>query len=88
MISNPEHNRIRWASRRGMLELDLCLVPFFDNCFSELDEVDQQRYITLLEGEDTDLFYWMLGRGRPTDPDLIIIVDKILHYLKHRPLAV
>jgi len=87
MISDPEYKRIRWASRRGMLELDLILVPFFDSCFLELSEGDQQRYIELLEGEDTDLFDWMLGRKRPSDPELLIIVDKILQFSRRSQLA-
>ena len=87
MISDPEYKRIRWASRRGMLELDLMLVPFFDGCFLQLSERDQQRYIELLEGEDTDLFDWMLGRQRPSDPDLLIIVDKILQFSRAGQLA-
>jgi len=82
MISDPEYKRIRWASRRGMLELDLMLVPFFDGCFLQLSTGDQQRYVQLMEGEDTDLFDWMLGRQRPSDPDLLIIVDKILLFSK------
>lgn len=82
MISDPDYNRIRWASRRGMLELDLILVPFFDNCFLQLTSRDQQRYIKLLEGEDNDLFVWLLGRGFSEDQDTQQIVEKIIHYSK------
>ena len=86
MISESDYNRICWASRRGMLELDLILVPFVEQCFKALSEQDQQRYIKLVEGEDTDMFSWFLGRERPEDADLAVIVDKIVHYAQSRDL--
>ena len=81
MISEKEFKRIRWASRRGMLELDLIMVPFVENCLLELSDEDQQRYIDLLEAEDNDLFAWFLGHATPDDPDAAMIVRKIVEYL-------
>ncbi len=77
MLSESEKKRVYWASRRGMLELDLVLVPFFEQCFDDLSEQDQQRFVKLLEEEDTDLFAWFLGRVTPEDEDLAAIVAKI-----------
>lgn len=82
MISDSEYKRIYWASRRGMLELDLILVPFFEQCFKELPEADQQTYIRLLEEEDTDLFAWFLGRGKPDDTELAVMVKMIHDYAR------
>ena len=48
-------NRLSWASRRGMLELDLMLLPFLEKVYPSLDEEDQRRYWRLLECEDQDL---------------------------------
>lgn len=84
MNAESDFNRIRWASRRGMLELDLILVPFVENCYKGLDEINQQRYIDLLEGEDNDLFSWFLGRGKPDDPGLRCIVDQINQYTRQK----
>ncbi|MET0377930.1 MAG: succinate dehydrogenase assembly factor 2 [Spongiibacteraceae bacterium] len=78
MISNHEYNRIFWASRRGMLELDLILVPFVEQRLHELDDIDVQRYVQLLECEDTELFAWFLQRLMPQDPELAGIVEQIL----------
>ncbi len=82
MNAESDYNRIRWASRRGMLELDLILAPFVENCYRGLDEINQQRYIDLLDGEDNDLFSWFLGRGKPDDPELCCIVDQINQYTR------
>ena len=78
MYSDIEYKRIYWHSRRGMLELDLVLVPFVENHLRLLPADDQQRYVALLESEDTDLFRWFLRSERPEDPDLARIVALIL----------
>lgn len=80
MISDRDYKRICWASRRGMLELDLMLVPFVEKRFLALSEQDQQRYIRLLEGEDTDLFMWCMGRQLPDDDDLAAIIKQIIEF--------
>ena len=49
MYSENEIKRIYWASRRGMLELDLMLVPFMEDCFRTLSADKQQHYADLLE---------------------------------------
>lgn len=82
MISDQEFNRLGWASRRGMLELDLVLGPFVEECLRDLSEADLKRYIDLLESEDNDLFAWFLGRGKPEDSELAIIVNKILAHAR------
>jgi antitoxin CptB len=82
MATEEEYKRIRWASRRGMLELDLIMVPFVEQRFRELSAVDQQRFVDLLESEDNDLFAWFLGRGAPTDPELAIIVEQVIAHAR------
>ncbi|CAA0087318.1 FAD assembly factor SdhE [Zhongshania aliphaticivorans] len=82
MVSENEFKRICWACRRGMLELDLVMVPYVEHRFRTLNEDDQQRFIRLLESEDTELFAWFLGRERPVDADLAMIVDDINTFAK------
>jgi len=78
MTDATELNRLFWHSRRGMLELDVLLVPFVREAFSALEEADQQRYRKLLECEDQDMFGWFMQRSEPDDPDLRRIVRIIL----------
>ncbi len=80
MFSEDEYKRIYWASRRGMLELDLVLMPFVERRLRQLDDADQQRYQTLLECEDTELFAWFLQRQIPQDAEHAAIVEKILEF--------
>ena len=82
MITDEQFKKIRWASRRGMLELDLIMVPFVEEKLRDLPEIDQTRYVNLLEEEDNDLFAWLLGRGKPEDNELAIIVNQMIQYAK------
>jgi antitoxin CptB len=86
MVSDEEINRMRWAARRGMLELDLVLEPFVQSCYAELDATDRGRFQELMLCEDQDLFAWFLRREQPEDGELASIVCKILEFA-HTPPA-
>ncbi len=73
-----EKSRIFWASRRGMLELDLILQPFAENIYPTLAKAHQHCYEDLLACEDQDLFSWLLRRTKPEDARISEIVDLIL----------
>lgn len=62
-------NRLRWQCRRGMLELDLLLLPFFDKYYLGLSGVHQALFEQLLTYQDPEL-YQMLIKHQPVDPDL------------------
>jgi antitoxin CptB len=85
MMSNTELNRMRWAARRGMLELDLVLEPFVNARYAGLDEDDRQRFQQLMLCEDQDLFSWFLRREQPADQELADIVKQILEFASIRP---
>ena len=68
--------KIYWRSRRGMLELDLLLVPFTLAAYAGLSPADQLRYRQLLECEDQDLFAWLMRREAAADRQPLI--DRIL----------
>lgn len=72
-------NRLTWHSRRGMLELDVLLIPFLNEAFRDLSKEDQQRYKKLLDCEDPDLFSWFMRNSVPTDPDHLYMVNMILN---------
>ena len=73
-----DFNRLAWHSRRGMLELDLLLIPFLNEVYRDLSKEDQQRYERLLECEDPDLFSWVMRNSVPSNPDHKYMVNMIL----------
>ena len=78
MTENLELNRLRWRCRRGMLELDLLLGPFFEAAYLSLDEQVQLSFRRLLEQEDPELLEWFSQKSRSADPELAALVDMIL----------
>ncbi len=85
MVLDEELNRMRWAARRGMLELDLVLEPFVQSRYETLDEADRTRFKNLMLSEDQDLFTWFMRREQPEDRELALIVSKILDFTHTSP---
>lgn len=95
-MSNPEqsldedadvaHRRAWWRSRRGMLEIDVFLVPFVTERYPALTAEDRAVYHRLLESEDTSLHLWLTGKGDPEDTGLREIVDAIREHAAQRPV--
>lgn len=72
-----EEKRLFWGSRRGMLELDLILLPFLENVYPTLEQADKELYWELLECEDQDMFNWFINRQDPENTKLQRIVDLV-----------
>jgi len=74
--------RLRWACRRGMLELDVLLAPFVEQGFDALDDTQEQTFERLLACDDPDLFSWFMGHAKSTDPALQDMVRLILNRVR------
>jgi antitoxin CptB len=77
MLTEIEYKKLAWHSRRGMLELDLLLLPFVERRLPALNGADQLLYQRLLSEEDQDLFAWLLLRHPAPDADLQRMVGLI-----------
>lgn len=72
-----DKSRIQWACRRGMLELDVAIMPFFKFEYETLSDTDKQVFVDLLKSDDPDLFNWLMNHGEPKDPELKRMVNLI-----------
>ncbi len=72
-----DKSRIQWACRRGMLELDVAIMPFFKFEYETLSDTDKQVFVDLLKSDDLDLFNWLMNHGEPKDPELKRMVNLI-----------
>ena len=79
-----DKNRLFWASRRGMLELDIIFQAFLENTYDQLKPEEQLLYQDLLGCEDQDLFAWLMGREEPQDKDTATIIA-IIRSSQHAP---
>lgn len=57
--------QVRWRCHRGMWELDLFLLPFFDRYFAKLTAKQQEAFCQLLEYPDPEIHAWLLGLKQP-----------------------
>ncbi|TVS16129.1 MAG: hypothetical protein EA417_11425 [Gammaproteobacteria bacterium] len=69
--------RMWWRSRRGLRELDLLLLPFVEDVYPSLSDVDRAVYLRLLDNEDPELLAWFTGRAVPLDPELSAMITLI-----------
>ena len=82
MKSNLQKKAL-WKSRRGLKELDLILLPFVENHFLELNEIEKQSFIELLKNEDIELMDWLINLTSPPKSLLKIINLVIKNYSKY-----
>lgn len=59
--------RLRWRSRRGLLENDLILTRFLDAHENTLSDEDVDALTRVLDLTDNDLMSLLLGNKEPTD---------------------
>ena len=75
--------KLRWACRRGMLELDVLLLPFIDDdAYDALDEDKKATFQRLLTCDDPDLFAWFMGHRTCEDAELAQMVSIIINRVK------
>jgi antitoxin CptB len=82
MFDNKRLGRLRWACRRGMLELDVLFMPFVESGFSELSDEKQELFERLLTFDDPDLYAWFMGHQACEDQDVKGMIGHILSRVK------
>jgi len=78
-----DDTRIFWRSRRGMLELDLFLVPFAKDRYPTLETRLQTRYAELLELDDWVILDWLQEKSA-VEENFVDIVTCIRLFLATR----
>lgn len=74
--------KLKWACRRGMLELDVLFEPFVDDAYDALSDKDKYTFQRLLTCEDPDLFAWFMGHQECDDPELAAMVKLMLNRVR------
>ena len=77
ILSPDEWQRLRWQCRRGMLELDTLLAPFFDEALACQPARLQQAFVRLLDASDLELFRWLMRGEQPADGELVELIEVI-----------
>ena len=69
--------RLKWRSRRGLLELDLVFTRFWAGPGLEMDEEEAGALAKLLELPDNDLLDLVMRRAETPEPRLRGLVEKL-----------
>jgi antitoxin CptB len=77
-----DKSRLKWACRRGMLELDVLFMPFVDEAWELLSDDEKAIFERLLVCQDPELFAWFMGHEKCEDQELHSMVQLILKRVK------
>ena len=69
--------RLKWRSRRGLLELDLVFERFWKDAGARLTEEEAAALERLLTLPDNDLLDLVMGKTRARESDLAALVEKL-----------
>ena len=72
-----ELERVRWRSRRGLLELDIVLGRFIETYYARLDQTERQIFEEMLDMPDNPLWDMIAGRQDATQGDQQALLEKI-----------
>ncbi len=78
MSQSSEIKKLQWQCRRGIKEVEVLLVPFFEAHYTQLDQNQRCVFERLLSCHDVDLFDWFTRRAMSEDPELSRLIDDIL----------
>jgi antitoxin CptB len=70
--------RLKWRSRRGLLELDIVLERFWSECGEGMDDAEAGRLATLLAMPDNDLLDLVMGRRECPDAALRPLLQRLM----------
>jgi len=76
-VKGPALDRLRWRSRRGLLELDLVFERFWKRTGDRLDDAEAAALERLLQLPDNDLLDLVMGRAQAADDELRGVVHKL-----------
>ena len=57
--------KLKWACRRGMLELDILLQRYLEHGYPQASADERAQFIALLSCEDQHLFDWLMYKKEP-----------------------
>lgn len=74
---NTAKRKIRFQTRRGLLELDLVLGRFMEREFEQLNDEELAAFVEILEFQDQDLLALVNGYTQTEKTHLIPLLDRI-----------
>ncbi|MEO7775601.1 MAG: succinate dehydrogenase assembly factor 2 [Steroidobacteraceae bacterium] len=76
-LSEPADRRLRWHCRRGMQELDLLLMRWLDQRWSEASSEQRAVFARFLNLPDPEMEQYLLKRVLPADSEFAALARQI-----------
>ncbi|MDH5378776.1 MAG: succinate dehydrogenase assembly factor 2 [Gammaproteobacteria bacterium] len=70
-------NQLKWACRRGMLELDVLLDSFLENGYLLLSESEKDDFQDLLLYPDQELYDFFMNKQTPAEDKIARLIETI-----------
>ena len=77
MVDARQVERLRWRSRRGLLELDLVFQRYWKDNGGEMSDGEAKVLERLLALPDNDLLDLVMGRAQARDAASAALVEKL-----------
>jgi antitoxin CptB len=77
VVESRQIQRLKWRSRRGLLELDLVFTRYWQSVGETLGETEAATLERLLLLPDNDLLDLVMGRASAPDPASAALVEKL-----------
>lgn len=77
MQENKKSSKILWRCHRGMLELDLILIPFYEKFYANLSNELREEFVELLSLPDPVIYDYLVTKASVDDTRVQSIVEYI-----------
>ncbi|WP_416192213.1 succinate dehydrogenase assembly factor 2 [Neisseria sp. CCUG12390] len=77
VFDDTAKRKIRFQTRRGLLELDLVLGRFMEREFEQLNDEELTAFVEILEFQDQDLLALVNGHKQTEKTHLIPLLERI-----------
>ncbi len=77
LASAAHLSRLRWHCRRGMRELDVLLMRYFENGYAQASIERQQAFEALLDLQDPEILAYLTGAQTPVRQDIADVIQQL-----------
>ncbi len=77
VFNDTEKRKIRFQTRRGLLELDLVFGRFMEKEFEQLSDQELAEFVEILEFQDQELLALINGHSQTEKVHLIPMLERI-----------
>lgn len=69
--------RLRWLCRRGMKELDLMMLTYLEQHYTQASDAHKAAFCALLDMQDPQLYALILERDSVADKDVNHVLEQL-----------